>query len=65
MLPLSIIFYIIFGFGAFLYFLFIYLFSDWMRDYKSFNQINKFMLKRFKRKYFIWEGVITIRYFLI
>ncbi len=61
MLPLTITYFILFGFGSFLYFLFVILYSKWMENYRSFNQINKFMLKRFKRKYFYWEAVVTLR----
>jgi hypothetical protein len=61
MLPLTLFWYLLFGGGSFLYFVLIFFnFKKWSVS-KNFKERNKFMLSRFKRKYFFWEAVVTLR----
>jgi hypothetical protein len=61
MLPLTLFWYLLFGGGSFLYFVLIFFnFKKWSTN-KNFKERNKFMLSRFKRKYFFWEAVVTLR----
>jgi hypothetical protein len=61
MLPLTISWYLIFGGGSLFYFLLIYFnFKKWSQS-TNFIERNKFMLSRFKKKYFFWEAVVTLR----
>jgi hypothetical protein len=61
MFPLTIVWYIVFGGGSFVYFVLIYFkYKDWTKS-TNFNERNKFMLSRFRNKLFFWEAVITLR----
>jgi hypothetical protein len=61
MMPLTLIWYIVFGFGSLLYFVLIFFkFSEWSKS-TNFTERNKFMLSRFRKKLFFWEAVVTLR----
>jgi hypothetical protein len=61
MSPFSILYFIIFGGGSALYFAIILIkFKDWRGD-RDFKERNKFMLSRFKKRFFFWEAVVTVR----
>jgi hypothetical protein len=61
MFPLTIVWYIVFGGGSFVYFVLVYFkYKDWTKS-TNFNERNKFMLSRFRNKLFFWEAVITLR----
>jgi hypothetical protein len=61
MLPLTLFWYLLFGGGSLFYFVLIYFnFKKWSNS-KNFVERNKFMLSRFKKKYFFWEAVVTLR----
>ena len=59
MLPISILAYLVFGGGSALYFIYVLIRYDILIKDKGFNQRNKFILKRFKKKFFYWEAVVT------
>ena len=61
MLPISGMTFLIFGIGTFLYFGTIIVFYQKLKDNETFNQMNKFTMKKFKNKRFYWEGVDTFR----
>jgi hypothetical protein len=99
MLALSIIMYVLFGIGAIVFFLSLFLYQRYLRRvrarllvqrallqqeeddsmnmklttklaiverrFKNFNMRFKFMLARFKSRFFFWEAVITARKLLI
>jgi hypothetical protein len=61
MFPLTILWYLLFGFGSFAYFVLIYFkYQSWSKS-TNFNERNKFMLSRFKKRLYFWEAVITLR----
>jgi hypothetical protein len=61
MMPLTLVWYIIFGGGSAVYFILIYFkYSVWSKQ-TNFRERNKFMLSRFRNKLFFWEAVITLR----
>jgi len=61
MFPLTLLWYALFGGGSLVYFsLIVFKFKNWSKS-TNFNERNKFMLSRFKKRLFFWEAVITLR----
>jgi hypothetical protein len=61
MMPMTIVWYLIFGVGSAIYFILIFFnYTKWSKNL-NFRERNKFMLSRFRNKLFFWEAVITLR----
>jgi len=61
MLPISIFYYLVFGGGSLLYFILVLFFFNKLKLNKNFISQNKFILKRFRTKFFYWEAIVTLR----
>jgi hypothetical protein len=57
----SLIYLIIFIGGIISYYLFILFFNKYLIKYKGWRTINKFLLGKYKKKYFFWELLIIMR----
>jgi hypothetical protein len=61
MMPLTLLWYVVFGCGSAVYFILIFFnFDKWSKE-TNFNERNKFMLSRFRKKLYFWEAVVTLR----
>jgi hypothetical protein len=61
MMPLTLVWYVVFGCGSAVYFILIFFnFNKWSKE-TNFNERNKFMLSRFRKKLYFWEAVVTLR----
>ena len=65
MLPVTLIVWIILGLGSVLLFTYLYATQHRFHADSNFQQRFKFVLRRYKRRFFYWELVVTVRKFLL